>query len=156
DRMMRWREKLFQPLAKVDAVAVIDSDPAGYPGSNTTAFIGLLGEHRKMFDRLRPGIELLYWMHARWPGDCRFYETGKFAMSKPDEYADALKQLVKLNPEPWGLAGNIYYPNQAGLTNRAIDYRYGAVEGEPSIPSTNFGSDRAYKAAQGGTGRGVM
>ncbi len=156
DRMIRWREELFRPLAKVDSVAIIDSDPGGYPGSNNQEFVDLLVEHRKMFDRLRPGIELLYWLHAGWPGYCRYYETGKFAFSKETEFLDALTKLHAANPEPWGLAGNIRYAKMAKLTSRAIEYRYGAIEGEPSFPLTNFGGRQAYEAAQGTAGRGVM
>jgi len=156
NRMIRWREELFRPLAKVDSVVIIDSDPGGYPGSNNQEFISLFVEHRKMFDRLRPGIELLYWMHAGWPGYCRYYETGKFAFSKESEFLDALTKLKKANPEPWGLAGNMHYAKLANLTNRAIEYRYGAIEGEPAFPLTNFGGRQAYEAAQGTAGRGVM
>jgi len=156
DRMIRWREELFRPLAKVDAVTIIDSDPGGYPGSNNREFVNLFVEHRKMFDRLRPGIELLYWMHAGWPGYCRYYETGKFAFSKDSEFLDALTMLKEANPEPWGLAGNMNYARMAGLTDRAIEYRYGAIEGEPMFPLTNFGGRQAYEAAQGTAGRGVM
>lgn len=154
--MIRWREELFRPLAKVDAVSIIDSDPGGYPGSNNEQFVNLLVEHRKMFDRLRPGIELLYWMHAGWPGYCRYYETGNFAMSQESEFLDALQKLAQANPEPWGLAGNIFYANKVNLASRAIDYRYGAIEAEPSFPFTNFGGDGAHSAAKGTSGRGVM
>lgn len=154
--MIQWREQLFRPLAKVDAIAIIDSDPGGYPGSNNREFIELLLQHRRMFDRLRPGIELLYWIHAGWPGYCRYYETAKFEFSTEEEFLDALARLKSANPEPWGLAGNIYWAKKAGQTDRAIEYRYGAIEGEPSFPLTNFGGDTAYRAAQETSGRGVM
>ncbi len=155
-RMLEWRQELMRPLAKADSVAIIDSDPGGYPGSNNKEFTHLLIEHRKMFDRLRPGIELLYWVHAGWPAYCRYYETGDFEIGKEPEFLDALHQLSAANPEPWGLAGNIVWPKKANLTERAIDYRYGAIEGEPSFPLTNFGDEVAYKAAQETSGRGVM
>jgi hypothetical protein len=156
ERLMKRREKLFRPLAAADAVAIIDSDPGGYPGSTNEEFVALLGKHRQMFDRLRPGIEILYWMHAGWPAYCRYYEKASFAMGEEREFADALAKLNSLNPEPWGLAGNIHYAKQAGLTDRAIDYRYGAVEAEPSFPLTNYGGEGPYLAAQGAQGRGVM
>jgi hypothetical protein len=155
-RMLEWREKLMRPLAKADAIAIIDSDPGGYPGSNNEEFIRLLVEHRKMFDRLRPGIELLYWVHAGWPAYCRFYQTGHFEFGKEPEFVDALRRLESANPEPWGLAGNIVWAKKVNLTSRAIDYRYGVIEGEPSFPLTNFGDELAYKAAQETSGRGVM
>ncbi|WP_428307919.1 hypothetical protein [Lacipirellula sp.] len=156
ERMMKRREKQLRPLAQADAFVVIDSDPGGYPGSTTEEFVALLGAHRKMLDQLRPGIEMLYWMHVGWPGYCRWYETGKFEFSTEAEFDAALKQLKELNPEPWGLAGNIHHANRVGQTDRAIDYRYGSVEGEPTFPLTNFGSDRAYQAGLEPTGRGVM
>ena len=71
--LVDWREKLMKPLAKVDGVAIIDSDPGGWHGSTNADFVRLLGEHRKMLDRVRPGIELIYWMHAGWQGWSRFY-----------------------------------------------------------------------------------
>lgn len=155
-RMMRWREQLLRPLAKADAVAIIDSDPGGYPGSNNREFINLLVEHRKMFDRLRPGIELIYWVHAGWPGYCRFYETGQFAMGKPEEYIEALSLLKKANPEPWGVANGLEYAEKLGLESRVICFRYGAIEAEPSFPLTNFGGDAAREAGSRLGPRGVM
>jgi hypothetical protein len=56
------REELMRPLAGADAVAVIDSNPGGWPGSTDEEFTLLLSDHRQMLDRLRPGIELHYWM----------------------------------------------------------------------------------------------
>lgn len=155
-RMLAWRETLMRPISKADAIAIIDSDPGGYPGSNNEEFVHLLVEHRKMFDRLRPRIELLYWVHAGWPAYCRYYETGKFEFGKEPDFLDALHRIVLANPEPWGLAGNIAWAKKANLAPRAIEYRYGAIEGEPSFPLTNFGGDLAYKAAQETSGRGVM
>ena len=65
--LIERRRELFRPLAKVDGVAIIDSDPGGYPGSTNAEFVNLLMAHRKMFDSLRPGIELVYWVHVGWP-----------------------------------------------------------------------------------------
>lgn len=71
-RMIEWREKLLRPLAAADGITIIDSDPGGYPGSTNAEFVNLLALHRRMLDRLRPGIELYYWMHVGWEGYCRF------------------------------------------------------------------------------------
>jgi len=56
--MIAWREKLLHYLARTDAVSMIDSDPGGDVGSSNADFIVLLEQHRKMLDRIRPGIEL--------------------------------------------------------------------------------------------------
>ncbi|MGA2256888.1 MAG: hypothetical protein ABSG53_19730, partial [Thermoguttaceae bacterium] len=113
-QMIAWREKLLRPLAKVDAVVIIDSDPGGYPGSTNAEFANLLREHRKLLDRLRPGIELIYWMHIGWEAYCRFYQTGKFSWGTPAEQIDALTRLAAINPEPWGIANGLIHAKKVG------------------------------------------
>ncbi|PYV39530.1 MAG: hypothetical protein DMG09_08940 [Acidobacteria bacterium] len=156
-KMIDWREKLFKYLAKADGVAIIDSDPGGYVGSTNAEFVNLLHEHRQMFDRLRPGIELIYWMHVGWEAYCRWYETGKFAMGTDAEHEDALAKLEKINPEPWGLAGGQRHPFKTPkLASRVIAFNYGRIEGEPSFPLTNFGGNNAYEGGRNAMARGVM
>jgi hypothetical protein len=155
-KLIRWREQLMRPLAKVDGVAIIDSDPGGYPGSTNAAFVHLLAEHRKMLDRVRPGIELIYWMHAGWQGWSRLYETGKFAFGTPEEQQDVLTQVKELNPEPWGIANGLPYAEKLGIADKVVRFNYGLIEGEPSFPMTNFGGENAYKGAQEAGPRGVM
>jgi hypothetical protein len=155
-RLIERREKLFRPLAAVDGVAIIDSDPGGYAGSTGAEFVNLLGQHRRMFDRLRPGIELWYWMHVGWEGYCRFYQTGRFSWGTPEEQLDVLSRLRALNPEPWGVANGLPYAEKLGIAGRVIVFNYGRIESEPSFPMTNFGGDQAYAGGAGGTARGVM
>ncbi len=154
--MIAWREKLLRPLAAADGVAIIDSDPGGYPGSTNAEFVNLLGEHRKMLDRLRPGIELYYWMHVGWEGYCRFYKTARFSWGTAEEQVDVLRRLKDLNPEPWGLANGLPHAEKLGLADRVISFNYGRIEGEPSFPMTNFGGTSAYEGGRGATARGVM
>lgn len=156
DKLVRWREQLLRPLAKADGISIIDSDPGCYPGSTTEDFVRLLGEHRKMLDRLRPGIELIYWMHAGWRGWNRFYETGKLVLGTPEEQLDALTQFKALNAEPWGIANGLAYAEKLGVADRVISFNYGRIEGEPSFPMTNFGGDLAYEGGKGDKTRGVM
>ncbi|HSW45736.1 MAG TPA: hypothetical protein VLM89_09205 [Phycisphaerae bacterium] len=155
-RLIDWREKLFRPLSAADGAVIIDSDPGGYPGSTNAEFVNLLAEHRKMLDRLRPGIELWYWMHVGWEGYCRFYQTGRFSWGTAEEQLDVLQRLKSLNPEPWGIANGLQYAEKLGLADRVISFNYGRIEGEPSFPMTNFGGDFAYKGGQAATARGVM
>jgi hypothetical protein len=154
-RLLRRRETLLRPLARADAVVIIDSDPGGYPGSTSAEFVGLLGEHRKLLDRLRPGIELVYWMHVGWQGYCRFYQSGKFSWGTPEEQLDALARLAALNPEPWGIANGVPYARRLGLESRVISFSYGRIEGEPSFPMTNF-EGSAYQGGKDSTARGLM
>ncbi len=156
-RMIAWREELLRPLARMDGLVIIDSDPGGYPGSTALEFVYLLSAHRKMLDRLRPGIELTYWIHVGWEAYCRYYATAEFAMGPDEEIADTVRLLAAQHPEPWGLTGGrlpaIIAMGQGG---RMFSFPYGAIEGEPSFPMTNFGGDGAYNTGKSPGPRGIM
>ena len=154
--MLGIRAELLEPLKAADAVVIIDSDPGGYPGSTNAEFADLLAAHRHMLDRLRPGIELVYWMHAGWEAYCRYYATGVFAQGTDAEFVDQLERLAALDLEPWGLANGLDHATRLGLEERVICYRYGVIEGEPSLPTTNFSGNRAFEAGTQAGPRGVM
>jgi len=160
-RMVRWREQLLRPLADADGVSIIDSDPGGYPNTTNEEFIFILAEHRKMLDRLRPGIELTYWMWFGWEAYARYYQTGKLIKTTAEERLDVLSRLKRLNPEPWGLMNPYQYDafpvcQKLGIDSRVIQLHYGRIEGEPAFPITNFGGDEAHKAGGMAGPRGVM
>ena len=165
-RMIGWREKLLRPLAKMDGIAIIDSDPGGYPGSDNSQFVSLLEAHRKMLNRLRPGIELIYWMHVGWEAYCRYYQTGNFAWGTPAASDDILTKLKKADPRPWDITIHTLKPppngtdlqlaKKFGLGANSLAFNYGAIEGEPSFPVTNFGGDGAFQAGQAAAPGGVV
>jgi hypothetical protein len=154
--LVQRREELLRPLARADAVTVIDSDPGGYPGATTRQFVDLLLAHRRLLDRLRPGIELVYWHHVGWQAYSDFYRTGTFRWGTPDELRETLSLLAQAAPEPWGLANGLEVATELGLAERVISFRYGAVEGEPTYPLTNCTPAVAAAAAQSPAPRGVM
>jgi hypothetical protein len=155
-RMIDWREKLLRPLRNADGITIIDSDPGGYPNSSIAEFVNLLGEHRKMLDRVRPGIELVYWMHVGWRCWGRLYEQGKLIFGTPEEHNETLTRLKELNPEPWGMANGLEYARQHNVADKVISFNYGRIEGEPSFPMTNFTGQNAYEGAATDAPRGVM
>jgi hypothetical protein len=155
-QLMERRRELFRPLAKVDGVDIIDSDPGGYPGSTNAEFVKLLLAHRKMFDSLRPGIELVYWNHVGWPAYGRWYATGKFNFGTEAEFVEALTLLKQFDPKPWGIANGLKYAQKVGLEAKVITYNYGRIEGEPSLPLTRFDVAGAYEAGKSQGPRGVM
>ena len=156
-KMMAWREKLVRPLAKADGFMIIDSDPGGYAGSNNHEFAELLLAHRKLFDRLRPGIELNYWVLFGWPAYSRFYETGDRKFGTEHEFDEIFTLLKERNPEPWGLAMHATHGEaQLGLAPRVLNFRYARIEAEPSFPLTNFNNTGAYEAGKETGPRGVM
>lgn len=155
-RMIDWREKLLRPLKGLDGITIIDSDPGGYPNSPISEFVNLLGEHRKMLDRIRPGIELVYWMHVGWRCWGRLYEQGKLIFGTPEEHDETVTLLKELNPEPWGMANGLEYARKHGIEEKVISFNYGRIEGEPSFPMTNFTGQTAYEGAATDAPRGVM
>jgi hypothetical protein len=156
ERMMTRRERLLRPLAKVDGVIIIDSDPGGYSKATNDQFVTLLTEHRKVLDRLRPGIELVYWMWAGWQAYGRYYDTQQFKWGEPEEFVDILNRMAQANLEPWGTLCGVVYANKAGMADRACAFPYGVIEGEPAFPLTNFGGDQACNGGRDLAPRGVM
>ena len=154
--LVNWREKMLAPVKDVDGIAIIDSDPGHYIGSTNAEFVGLLAAHRTMLNRLRPGIELIYWMHAGWRGWSRFYESGRLNLGTPEEQLDTLTQLKAVSPEPWGIANGLQYAEKLGIANKVISFNYGYIELEPSFPMTNFGDPKVYDGGKAPTARGVM
>ena len=167
-KMIQWRESLLRPLAQMDGVLLIDSDPGGYAGSNNAEFVTLFEKHREMLNQLRPGIELYYWMHQGWEGYCRLYQSADFGShgwGTPEEAEDMLARMKRLNPKPWGITihtvgdppngTNLRMAEKFGLAANALAFNYNAIEYEPSFPMTNFGDDNAYNSgralAPGGT-----
>ena len=151
DAMMARRELLLRPLAQMDGLLIIDSDPGGYPGSTNKEFVNLLVRHRRLLDTLRPGaIEVVYWAWAGWPAYARYYTTGDFAWGTESEFLEALTLLKERNPEPWGLARGLEYARKLSLQSRVINFAYGAVELEPAFPMTVFGTHAGGNAYQSG------
>lgn len=160
-KMMAWRENLVRPLGKADGFMIIDSDPGGYPGSNNREFADLLLAHRQLFDRVRPGIELNYWVLRGWPAYSRFYATSEMQTSTEEEFREIFTLLKERPMEPWGLAMHAKHgEEELGLASRVINFRYGLIEGEPSFPLTHFKTSvsgrNVYEAAKEPGARGVM
>jgi hypothetical protein len=166
NEMMRRREELLRPLTKMDGLVLIDSDLGGYPGSTNAEFANLLHEYRTVLNRLRPGIELVYWMHMGWEAFSRYESTGVFHWGDPAEAEDILSRLKKLPMDPWRITIHTYNPppngtdlalaERMGLASYALTFNYGALEAEPSFPLTNFGGEAAFQAGKRGAPGGVV
>lgn len=157
-KLMLWREELLRRAGKADGVFIIDSDPGGWAGATNVDFAYLMNAHRKMIDRIRPGIELYYWIHAGWESYCKYYETGDFKWGSQQEVEDAILLLSRQRPEPWGIASGRgpEVADALGMHDRVMTFSYGVIEGEPSFPMTNFGGNTANQAGQHGGARGTM
>lgn len=163
EEMVSIRERHFRPLAQMDGCVIIDSDTGSFPGAKNDDFVNILIAHRKMLDRLRPGIELLYWMHVGWEAYARYHATGKFEWASRDEVTDLLTKLKAADPAPWGISvhslgghEDIKAARELGLESGAVYFNYGAIEGESIFPLTNFGGETSFKAGQVTEARGVV
>jgi len=155
--MMKWREQLLRPLAAMDGLTIIDSDPGGYPNSTNAEFVRLLADHQTLLNRLRSGIEVVYWIHAGWRAYGRFYATGVFEWGKDGEIEDTVRGLVDRLAEPWGITGaRLSVVEQAGQGARMFPFPYGLIEGEPSFPMTNYNLDLAERIKKEIGPRGIM
>ena len=157
-KLMSWREKIFAPLAKADGLFIIDCDPGGYPNSTNMEFVYILGAHRRMLDRLRPGIEIFYWALHGWESYSRFYLTGEFNSAHPSELRDAIALMSKQKLEPWAVASGrgADLADSLGMSDRVLAFPYGKIENEPSFPFTRYDVKSAYEGGQNGGKRGVL
>jgi len=154
--LIQQRKEQFRSLSKADGVVIIDSDPGGYPGSTNAEFVNLLMAYRKLFDSLRPGIELVYWVHVGWPAYGRWYKDGKFNYGTEAEFVEVLTLLKQKDPQPWGIANGLKYAEKVGVADKVIAFNYGRIEGEPSLPMTRFDVAGACEAGTNKGPRGVM
>ena len=145
--LMVARRAFLEPLAEADGLSIIDSDPGGYEGSPPSEFVQLLLDHRRLADRLRPGMRLNYWMWWGWRP--RVVEVPNAAEQRDQVLGETLEGLARANPEPWGLLAcnrdHLRVVAERGLQGRTLYYPYGAIEDEPSVPRTN--NDPARLAA---------
>lgn len=159
-KLMAWRERLMRPLAHANGIFVIDSDPGGYPGSTLLEFVYILGAHRRMLDRLRPGMELVYWAAHGWESYGKFYSTAetKYLGKNPDENRETIKLIARQPLEPW-LVASARGPDLAdsiGFGSKVVAFNYGAIEYEPAFPFTVFGQERTRKGGADRGPRGVI
>ena len=118
--MLDWREKLAPPARPRGWHRDHRQRSRRLPGPRTRTLSISSLQHRKMLDRVRPGIELIYWMHAGWRGWSHLYEVGKISFSTPEEQEDVLRRLIASNPEPWGLANGLDYAEDWVWPDRVI------------------------------------
>ena len=161
DAMMARRERLLKPLAAMDGLVVIDSDPGGYPEF----------DEQRVRQSARSAIgacsiafapERSSWSTGAGPAGRPTPATTPPASSlgeRRSEFLETLTMLKEQNPEPWGLARGLEYAQKLGLQSKVINFSYGAIELEPVFPITNFGRHAggdAYAAGREMAPRGTQ
>jgi hypothetical protein len=144
----RWQ---LEPLREADGLVIIDGDPGGYIGSTDEQFVDLLAGQIGIFRQFNPTAELVYWTWFGWENYNRFWQeaqrlTGssaepQYCIETPT-FTRALTGIIERIPEPWSVMGawpqHLEATQALGLESRRLYIPYGAIEGEPSFPLTNF------------------
>jgi len=139
--IMDSREALYRIVNNVDGVCVIDSDPGGWAGSPLSDYLKILKGCRTLLDRHNvhgSQAKVINWLWSGW---------GRPVGSPPNLQliGETIRAMKADMPEPWLLIAGIpaYLPvcRDEDVLARTVYLPYGAIEGEPSYPSTNLGFD---------------
>jgi len=151
DEIMRRRRALFEYIREADGISVIDSDPGGYVGSTNAEFARLLLRYMDVFAEYNPNGRVFYWMHVGWEAYNEFWEKAEQKVRFHELHWDKRNwheviSLLKTAPHRnWGLfAGSglhMEVVEELESCDRALYYPYGVVEGEPTLPLTNYNPD---------------
>ena len=150
EAFIEGRRRALHHLANADALVVIDSDPGGYIGSKNPEFVELCRRQIEVMREVNPAAEFVYWMLAGWESYNAFWarvaaDTGAdHAMWrdwKGEDFPETLALMADAIPEPWWLYGwlpeHLSAIRELGMTDKAMLYPYGVIEGEPTFPLTN-------------------
>jgi len=135
-------------LPHADALAIIDSDPGGYPGSTVDELVMLMEGQAAALRSHNPRAEFIYWMWLGWEYINSFHartaagEAVSMAFQEnAEEFMPALSAVCERLPEPWWLFHCLPQHDRAidafGLRDRALWFPYGLLEGEPTFPLIN-------------------
>jgi len=144
-------------LPNVDALAIIDSDPGGFPGSSVDELVMLMEGQAAALRMHNPKAEFIYWMWLGWEYINSFHartaagEAVSMAFQdNPEEFTPVLTSLRARMPEPWSLLHCLPQHDQAidalGLRDKAMWFPYGLLEGEPTFPMINCDPGRLGQA----------
>ncbi len=156
--LLEGRRRQLVPLSAADALVMIDSDPGGYIGSTHAEFVALMRAHIELFREFNPSAEMIYWMWVGWENYNQFWAIASQTQPGDPEprlefqagaFAETLALMQEQIPEPWGLyvcgPEHAQITDQLGLTARRLFYPYGAIEGEPTFPLTNYAPQALYE-----------
>lgn len=148
DELFKRRRSLLEYLGNADAIAVIDSDPGGYPTSTNKEFADLLCRYMRLFTEFNPGGKVYYWMWIGWEAYNKFWrsieETGQTIDldCSSDDCEEIVRRLMESPWDNWGLFScwgvHQEIVERLNLCDRTLFFPYGTVEAEPSLPLTNF------------------
>lgn len=150
NRLIKFRSKVWDYLSGADGIVIIDSDPGGYIGSTNEQFASLLIRHMDMLTAAGSEALLFYWMWVGWEGYSRFWQQAQETASPhiaedPKDWETVIAELQRNDNGRWRFlvcsGAHRKTAKRMGIEDRSVFYPYGAVEGEPTFPLTNFTPD---------------
>lgn len=173
DAFIEGRRQALQHLRNADALVVIDSDPGGYIGSTNPDFVELCRRQVEVMREVNAEAEFVYWMLAGWESYNAFWarvaadsgtDHAMWRDWKGDDFPETLSLMADSIPEPWWLYGwlpeHLAAIRELGMTDKAMFYPYGVIEGEPTFPLTNCNPSAVVQQVsawdRGAWPRGIM
>jgi hypothetical protein len=144
--IMKSRAALYRILDNVDGVCNIDSDPGYGGGSSLADYVKVLKGCRAALDQHNihgRDTKLINWMWMGW---------GDAGPNKVEHQRETVRLLKQDLPEPWSLVSGLfdYLPmcREMGVLGKTVLLPYGAIEDEPSYPTTNVSIDAVHGAIE--------
>jgi hypothetical protein len=151
-KIVKSFEALYSTVRNPDAFCLIDNDPGGWPNSPLSEQVKIFREARSLLDRLSikgQDTKLIDWMWLGWGYPNSPIDNPR----KREEFFERTIRSFKTDlPAPWELlAGNdssLRASQEEATLARTTYIPYGAIEEEPSFPSTNVGMEPVRKALE--------
>jgi len=166
EKIMKSLEVLYRTVNNADGFAMIDSDPGGWPQSPLSDQIKIFKGARALLDRYnakRAEAKLIDWMWIGW-GRHRFFTSSDTVGAQydwTDKNPDAgdvafmeetIRAFRRDLAEPWwliaGMSPYLRSSQKEQALGETVFLPYGAIEGEPSFPSTNVPLDPVRKTLE--------
>jgi hypothetical protein len=134
EAMMANRTALYRDVPNADGYGYLDSDPGGWDGSPSSAFVDLLVGNRKLLNQYHQNpseAALLYWVWASWG-------TGTVEENWRNAMADFQNRVTPPRQFLLGWAPHVTIAREQGVLGESIFFPYGVIEGEPTFPLTSI------------------
>lgn len=135
------RTNLYATANNADGYWIIDSDPGGYKDSPASEFVDILMGNRRLMDEHTlkgKNAKLVYWMWMSWGTK----DTAGNTRDAVEDMRDRLK-------EPWMLLtcwpAHLDASKDLGYIDKSVFFPYGAIEDEPSPPTTRLRFNEMYE-----------
>jgi hypothetical protein len=163
EKIMKSFEALYRSVNNADGFGMIDSDPGGWPQSPLSDQTKIFQGARALLDKHNvhgSQAKLIDWMWLGW-GRHKFFSSTESVVAQYDWTAqnpdasdvafmkETIRAFKRDLPEPWwliaGMSPYLQSSQAEGVVGKTVFLPYGAIENEPSFPTTNVTFDPVRK-----------